>query len=139
MTIAARLDLLVQVGVDRPTDCHIADMSGKEPCDHEGTKRSVTGHPILKVAENLGQREEKIDHIHQAKNHIPNSGHAIAITAQDQGAGDEMVNKHLHVVFPPLLNIDDDKLLQPEGKNHEVIIFGIPIDIWKRRVGPKST
>ena len=39
-----------------------------------------------------------------------------------------MVSEHLPMVFPPLFDIDDQQLLEPEAKLYEVVPLDLPIN-----------
>jgi len=47
----------------------------------------------------------------------------VTVTGENQGASDHMVGKHLEMIFPPLLNINNKYLLKPKGKLHKVVPF----------------
>jgi hypothetical protein len=39
----------------------------------------------------------------------------VAVAGEYQNSGNNVVREHLPMVFPPLLNIDNHDLLQPES------------------------
>lgn len=45
----------------------------------------------------------------------------IAVACEHENASDDMVCKHLPMIFPPFLNVHHDDLLHPESKLYEVI------------------
>jgi hypothetical protein len=74
-------------------------------------------------------RKYDIHHIHKTKNDVPNLVLMIAVASKDKRASDNMMSKHLPVVFPLLLYIDDNDLLKPKSKLHKIIPFEKTVQI----------
>ena len=55
--------------------------------------------------------EHNVNHIHDAQNDMTGTHQVVCVAGRDQGAGDDMVRKHLNVVFSPLLDLEDKNLL----------------------------
>lgn len=60
-------------------------------------------------------RENKIHDIHDAENQVGNLGLVVSVACEDQKGCDNVVREHLPMVLSPLLDIDNEYLLQPEG------------------------
>ena len=75
------------------------------------------------VAENGSQahREANVHRIHETQNHVADSGLVISIAGEHQYACNDMVSEHLPVVFPPLFNVDNDNLLEPEAELYKIV------------------
>jgi hypothetical protein len=41
---------------------------------------------------------------------------AVAVGTVDQGDGDDVMGKHLPMIFATLLDVDDDDFMEPEGE-----------------------
>ena len=58
--------------------------------------------------------EKNVHNIHYAEDHVGDFRLVVAITGEYQARRDNVVGEHLPMVLPPLLNVDDHDLLQPE-------------------------
>lgn len=47
----------------------------------------------------------------------------VSVACEHENAGDDMVGEHLPVILPPLLDVDNNDLLYPEGELYQVIPF----------------
>jgi len=81
--------------------------------------------------------KEYIHHIHQQQNDIPNPRLVKPKAHQDQRTRNDVMREHLPVVFPTLLDVDHDNLLQPECKLHEVVPFHDAGDVDVGEVRPE--
>ena len=62
--------------------------------------------------------KKKVNHLHDNKDDVSYLRLVITITRQHQNAGNKVMGEHLPVVFSPLLDIDNQNLLHPEGELH---------------------
>ena len=60
----------------------------------------------------------------------------VAVTAEHQDAGDHMMSEHLPMVFPPLLDVDDQDLLEPEGELDQIVPLHRPFQFSVWPIGP---
>ena len=114
-------------------------MSCDEPGDHECAESYIARYMKFEILEHLCKlkcidrlvmtkfleglfyREDDIHNIHKAKYHIAGLCLVIPIAREDQCTGDDMVGKHLPVIFPSFFNVHNQYLLQPKGELNEVI------------------
>ncbi|KAL8813006.1 MAG: hypothetical protein Q9200_000593 [Gallowayella weberi] len=74
--------------------------------------------------------------LHAAQDGVANLCLMVAITCEHQNASDDMMCKHLPMIFSPLFDVDDDDLLHPKRKLYEVVPFEQPAHFPVRPVGP---
>ena len=63
----------------------------------------------------------------------------IPIAGEHQRAGDQVVREHLPVVFPPLFDVDDKDLLEPECKLYKIIPLHRALQLPAGPAGPELT
>lgn len=61
----------------------------------------------------------------------------VAVTGEHEDAGDDVMGKHLPVVFPPFFNVDNEHLLNVEGELDEVVPFEQAVHLSVRPAGPE--
>ena len=66
--------------------------------------------------ETLTYRQQKIDHVHDAQNHIPDIRPSIGVCDVHQEACHTVVKKHLPKIFSSFFQINGNELLQPESE-----------------------
>ena len=81
--------------------------------------------------------ENEIHDIHDAQNQVSYLGLVVSVTREDQKGCDNVVREHLPMVLSPLLNIDHEDLLQPEGVLDQNVPFPHPRDLSIRPIGPE--
>jgi hypothetical protein len=59
----------------------------------------------------------------------------VDVAEHEQGARDDVVDQHLDVVLAPLLDVDDEDLLHPEGRLEEVVELHLGRHHARRVVG----
>ena len=129
-------------------------MSCDKPGDHKGPKsyvarymkfeileylRKLEKHRYVsydKSSEGISYRKDDIHNIHKAKYHIAGSCLMIPIAREDQGTGDDMVRKHLPMIFSSFFDVHDQYLLQPKGELNEVVPFEQAVHLSVRPAGP---
>lgn len=67
--------------------------------------------------------KDEIHRIHGPENQIGHFGLVIAVTCEYQAGSNNMVGKHLPVVFSPFLEVEDHDLLEPKGILNENVPF----------------
>lgn len=81
-------------------------------------------------------RQQEIDNVHQTQHHVGDVVEAVDIRGTQQRARDQVVRQHLVVVFPPLLDVDNEDLLNPERQLHEQIPLHLGCHLPRRPVRP---
>lgn len=137
--VTAVLDFLGNVGVDAVQNPHVQDVPGDEPGDHKDAKCDVASEFKMEILQNLGQRKDDVDGVHQTKDEVADPILMVTIGRKYKGTGDDMVGEHLHVVLPPLLNVDDDNLLEPETELDQIVPLGETGHLASRPVPPQSS
>ena len=66
-------------------------------------------------------REDQINHIHEAEDHIPNPCLIVTITSRNQSTGNEVMGQHLHMILSSLFDIHNQDLLDPECKLYKIV------------------
>lgn len=61
----------------------------------------------------------------------------VSVAREDQKRSDNVVREHLPMVFSPLLDVDNEYLLQPEGVLDQNVPFSYPRDLSIRPIRPK--
>jgi hypothetical protein len=66
-------------------------------------------------------REEDVSKVHDAENDIADFGLVEAVRGKEQGRGEDVMGKHLPVVFSALFDVDDEELVHPKGELDNVV------------------
>jgi hypothetical protein len=61
----------------------------------------------------------------------------VSVAREDQKRSDNVVREHLPMVFSPLLDVDNEYLLQPEGVLDQNVPFPYPRDLSIGPIRPK--
>lgn len=61
----------------------------------------------------------------------------VSVAREDQKRSDNVVREHLPMVFSPLLDVDNEYLLQPESVLDQNVPFSYPRDLSIGPVRPK--
>jgi len=61
----------------------------------------------------------------------------VPVTRENKSGGNDMMCEHLCVVFPSLLNVDHDHLLQPKCELHQVVPLEKPTQLPSRPMSPQ--
>jgi len=61
-------------------------------------------------------RQKDVHHVHKHQDEVPYTDKSLSVGSVNQGAGDDVVRKHLPVILSPFLDMDHNQLLEPEGK-----------------------
>lgn len=61
-------------------------------------------------------RQEDVHHVHEHQDEVAYTDISLSVGSINQGAGDDVMRKHLPVILSPFLDMDDNQLLEPEGK-----------------------
>ena len=77
-----------------------------------------------------------INYLHEIEYDISDLCLVVAVTHEHENAGDDVVAQHLPVVFSPLLDVDDEDLLDPETELYEVVPFHGCVDFSVWPAGP---
>lgn len=129
-------------------------MAVDKPGNEEDAEADIASSVVVEVFEAFGSlshrleyapdyhrvvqayREYDVDKIHKAKDDMAGLDQINAVARENEGTGEDVVREHLHIVFPSLLDIYDDDLLQPECKLYEVVPFEKAIHLLSRPVRP---
>lgn len=60
----------------------------------------------------------------------------IAVTREHEYASDDVVGKHLPMIFPPFFNVHDEELLHIKGELGKVVPFEQAVHFSVRPAGP---
>jgi hypothetical protein len=82
--------------------------------------------------------KDNIPHVHDTQNDVANPKLVRAIAHEDQGAGNDVMEKHLGVVLSFFLNIYDQDLLNPKRKLDEIVPFQETSGLADRPVSPHA-
>lgn len=85
----------------------------------------------------LTYRQQKINHVHNAQNHIADVRPAIGVCDVHQETRHTVVEEHLSKVLSPFFQVDREELLQPEGELDQVVPFELSRYFTRWPGGPK--
>ncbi len=85
----------------------------------------------------MAYRKQDINSIHQTQDRVADLGLMIAVACKHENACDDMMCKHLPMIFPPFLDVNHDNLLHPESKLDEVVPLEQSAHFPVRPVGPQ--
>lgn len=119
--VASVPDVLRDVLIGRVADRHVESLSRDEIAYHEDAKCNITGRLVLEIFEYFCDGKDDVDEIHYAEEKVSNLGLVVAVRTENQSTSNDVVCKHLPVVFPSLLDVYNHNLLQPKRKLDQVV------------------
>jgi len=136
--VAAGCHVDGRVFEDGPADEHVEDVTREEPGEDKNAECDVTDSRITHVLEQFGglwllallsrfavadctYRQDDIHQVHYAQYDDSNTRVVVAIRQKDEYGREDVVHKHLQVVFTFLLNVYDKDLLEVESPLNEVV------------------
>ena len=81
--------------------------------------------------------QKDVNHVHEAEDQISSLRPVITVAPEHEEAGHDMVREHLPMIFPPLLDIDDYYLLQPEAELYQIIPLHRTVNLSGGPAGPE--
>jgi hypothetical protein len=107
----------------RPDYVIVKDVSSHEPVDGKENKSDITKSAETEVVENFGSCQVNIALVHNELEDVANSSVVKVIGTNNQEASNDVMCKHLVMIFTSVFNMNYVDLLKPTSQLNQIVIL----------------
>lgn len=107
----------------RPDYIVVKNVSSHKPVDGEENKSDITKSVEAKVVENFGSGQVNITLVHDELENVTNSSIVKVIGTNHQKTSNDVMCKHLVVIFTSVFNMNHVDLLKPTTQLDQIVVL----------------